>query len=41
MSPSSLPNTTITGALGAMHLLAERDGEDTLLRLCQVDCTAG
>jgi hypothetical protein len=32
MTPTSLPKTTITGALGAMHLLAEYDDQDNLLR---------
>jgi hypothetical protein len=37
MSSTPLPKPTITGALGAMHLLAEYDERDTLLRQVRLD----
>lgn len=37
MSSTPLPKPTVTGALGAMHLLAEYDEKDTLLRQVRLE----
>ena len=39
MTPTRLAKTVTTGALGALHLLAEYDDQDTVLRSVRLEAT--
>lgn len=39
MTPTDLPKTTTNGALGAMHLLAEYDGQNNQLRQVRLEAS--